>query len=245
MTGGMAESDREFWESISQDWLDDFCAEGQDPWATDFNLPAFMELVPSPTGLTLDVGCGEGRVGRLLQAKGHQVIGIDGSPTLAHAAGTGGMPVAVADGGALPFRDAQASLAISSMVLMDVDDLHGQLCEIARVLTPGGALCLSVLHPIRLSGFPMDDEYGTFALGDYLGSQRLEWTASRNGEAARVRFWKRPVSEYVNALARAGFDTNRMREPRPSDDFVCEHAAGSMTRVPMFLHIAATRQLTD
>jgi 2-polyprenyl-3-methyl-5-hydroxy-6-metoxy-1,4-benzoquinol methylase len=42
--------------------------------------------VPPPGHLTLDVACGEGRLGRLLQGRGHRVLGVDTSRTLAKMA---------------------------------------------------------------------------------------------------------------------------------------------------------------
>src|SRR5437868_9016433 len=46
-----------------------------------FHRDSFFELLPEPGGLTLDVGCVEGRLDRDLVARGHQVVVIDGSPT--------------------------------------------------------------------------------------------------------------------------------------------------------------------
>jgi 2-polyprenyl-3-methyl-5-hydroxy-6-metoxy-1,4-benzoquinol methylase len=42
--------------------------------------------LPSPGRLTLDIGCGEGRLARDLKELGHHVAGIDSSPSLVAAA---------------------------------------------------------------------------------------------------------------------------------------------------------------
>ena len=47
-----------------------------------FHRDRFLNLLPPPVGLTLDIGCGEGRFPRDLQAPGHRVAAIDASPTL-------------------------------------------------------------------------------------------------------------------------------------------------------------------
>jgi ubiquinone/menaquinone biosynthesis C-methylase UbiE len=38
------------------------------------------------------------------------------------------------------------------MVLHDVDDLDGAVREAARVLEPGGRLCLAIVHPMNSAG---------------------------------------------------------------------------------------------
>jgi 2-polyprenyl-3-methyl-5-hydroxy-6-metoxy-1,4-benzoquinol methylase len=50
-----------------------------------FHRDRFLELVPQPGRLTLDIGCGEGRLSRDLNAHGHTVIRVDGSPTMVGA----------------------------------------------------------------------------------------------------------------------------------------------------------------
>jgi 2-polyprenyl-3-methyl-5-hydroxy-6-metoxy-1,4-benzoquinol methylase len=47
-----------------------------------------FEILPEPGGLTVDLGGGEGRLARELTARGHRVVGIDGSETLVHLAVT-------------------------------------------------------------------------------------------------------------------------------------------------------------
>ncbi len=46
----------------------------------------FGDLVPPPGRRALEVGSGEGRVARDLAARGHWVVGLDSSPTLARFA---------------------------------------------------------------------------------------------------------------------------------------------------------------
>jgi ubiquinone/menaquinone biosynthesis C-methylase UbiE len=86
------------------------------------NKPSFLDLLPPPGRVTLDVGCGEGRLARELTALGHHVIGLDGSPTLAQVAGRALPPIRVglADATCLPIATGVVDLAVCFMVLMDV-----------------------------------------------------------------------------------------------------------------------------
>src|SRR3990172_5088936 len=108
----------------------------------------FLELVPPPGRLTLDVGCGEGRLSRDLKARGHTVIGLDSSPTMIeHArAADGEIEAHVGDAAALPFATGVADLAVAFMSLQDMDDLAGAVAELGRVLERGSRLCLAIVH---------------------------------------------------------------------------------------------------
>lgn len=73
---------REAWEANAEEWI---------LWARSpkhshpfwrFHLPRFVEVLPPPGRLTLDIGCGEGRLGRELSRRGHCVFGLDGAPAL-------------------------------------------------------------------------------------------------------------------------------------------------------------------
>jgi SAM-dependent methyltransferase len=63
---------REAWEAEAADWIR--LARERDHFAWLFNLPAFLELLPPPGRLTIDLGCGEGRVARELKKRSHNVL---------------------------------------------------------------------------------------------------------------------------------------------------------------------------
>src|SRR4051794_36477234 len=165
---------REAWEAESEAWIR-FCRE-PDAFAWKFNIPAFLGLVPQPGRLTVDIGCGEGRVARELQKRGHTVMGIDASPTLVEAARAGDPPIDAihADAADLPFVDAAADIAVAFMALQSVDDLEAAIAEAARVLEPNGALCVAVVHPMNsveeapryFAEHAYTDTVGTFTFND-------------------------------------------------------------------------------
>jgi SAM-dependent methyltransferase len=66
---------RELWDAQAAEWGRFVRTPGHDFGNDALNLPKLIELLPPPGRRTLDLGCGEGRVGRALIALGHRVVG--------------------------------------------------------------------------------------------------------------------------------------------------------------------------
>ena len=96
----------------------------------------------SPASVVLDVGCGTGDLARSLRAEGQRVVGVDLSLGMLRAAHAGGAPLVQADAVALPFPSASADAVVSGFAVRNFADLAGTLCELGRVLRPGGRLGL-------------------------------------------------------------------------------------------------------
>jgi SAM-dependent methyltransferase len=64
------------WEAEAEGWVRWARAPGHDSCWT-FHRDSFLALLPGPGRLTLDVGCGAGRLTRDLAALVHRVIGLD------------------------------------------------------------------------------------------------------------------------------------------------------------------------
>jgi SAM-dependent methyltransferase len=236
-------SARDHWEGQADDWI---ALTRSDPQYDYLNKPAFLELVPAPGRLTIEVGCGEGRVARELIALGHRVVGFDAAPALARAAADhpAGLPVAVADIAQLPIAAAAADIVVCFMVLMDIENLDRAVAELARVLAPAGTLCVGIIHPIMTSGlFVPGDEYGTFYMGEYLKTMRHVLDIERrDGGIFRFRLEHRPIDRYFQAFEAAGLAVTALREPRPSDELAAERPEFARAlRVPPFLHLLARR----
>jgi SAM-dependent methyltransferase len=237
---------RDAWEQQAHNWAAWARTPGHDYFFWRLNLPHFLEMLPPPGRLTVDIGCGEGRVGRALEARGHRVVGFDGSATLARLAAEDEMNqrVAVADAAALPAVDACADLAIAFMSLQDVDDMVSAVGEAARVLVPGGRLCLAIMHPISTTGlFDSDGHESDFRLlVPYFEPFRYAFPLERNGLEMTFAGMHRPLVAYTDALAEAGFLIEIIGEPVPDDDLVSEMPEMARQRkVPAFLHLRAVR----
>ncbi len=108
----------EIWERQADDWARFARSADHDHFFWEWNGPRFLELVPEPGSLTLDVACGEGRRGRLLSQRGHTVIALDASRALARMARRdGGQAVVVGDAARLPLRSCSVDTAVAFMSL--------------------------------------------------------------------------------------------------------------------------------
>lgn len=208
------------WESHAPEWI----AWARTPEFDGFwtgTWPALAELLPPPDGLTVDLGCGEGRAARKLAEAGHRVVGFERSPTLVAAAGSGASPVAVAqaDAAALPLPDGCARLVVASMVLQDLDDLDAAIGEVARVLADRGRFCFAIVHPFSSAqdADSFDGDGPARITEPYLSERRYVDRMERDGIGMTFESAHRPLSTYVDALERAGLVIAALAEygPRP------------------------------
>jgi len=233
---------RERWEAHAEQWIAWARAPGHDSYWR-YHRDQFLRLLPPPGRLTVDIGCGEGRLTRHLKALGYAIVGIDSSPSLIAAARAldPSMDMRVADAAALPLEDASADLAIAFMSLHDIDAMPVAVHEIARVLERGGRLCLAIVHPINSAGrFETEQGDAPFVIkGDYLRPFSYSDKVDRDGLSMTFHSQHRPLEAYFLALEEAGFLVETLREPG-----VPHHAADlerrhRWQRLPLFLHIRA------
>jgi SAM-dependent methyltransferase len=234
----------EHWERHAADWTRWARAPGHDSYWR-FHRDRFLELLPPPGRLTLDVGCGEGRVSRDLKALGHEARAFDASPALLEAARASdpSLEAAVADAAALPLEDGAADFVVSFMVLMNVDNLAAVVLEAARVLEPGGRLCVGITHPINTAGeFDSEDADSDFVIRrSYFEPHRRELPADRAGLKMTFLDAHRPLQDYSAALEAAGFLIERIREIGDDEDPPQRESQLRWRRVPLFLHVPAVR----
>jgi SAM-dependent methyltransferase len=210
-----------------------------------FHRDQLLELLPPPGRLTLDVGCGEGRLARDLKAIGHDVVAVDLSPTMLAAAreADADLETHLADAADLPFEDASFDLVIAFMSLQDMNDLDGAIGEAARVLEPGGSFCLAVVHPLASAGrFAGDDASSPFVVeGSYLERSRYADNFVRDGLEMTFVSERRPIEAYVNALADASLAIECLRETGVPESGIVRPRSRRWQRIPLFLHIRALK----
>jgi SAM-dependent methyltransferase len=240
---------RDGWESQARHWAVFTRTPGYDSWHDDTNVPALLELLPAPGRRTLDLGCGEGRLGRFLQSLGHQVTGVDAAPTMVRLAAShdSPAPAVVGDATALPFADETFDLVVAYMCLHDIDRMPAAVAEASRVLERGGRLCLAIPHPVNSAGsFEGRDAGAPFVIdGSYLAPRPADWSASRGGVQLTFHSEHRPLQAYSRALEAAGLLIEAIREPAAPDQVVRDDPGyHRWQRIPLFLHMRAVRPVT-
>lgn len=229
---------RELWEEQAPNWIRWAREPGHDSY-WKFHREAFLSSLPAPGRLTLDVGCGEGRVTRDLRAAGHRVVGVDAAPSMVAAAREADPDgeYVEADAAELPFEDGSSDLVVAFMTLMDMDDMAGAVREIGRVLEPRGRFVVAVVHPINSAGqfAPREgDEDAPFVIESYLGRRPYTDHLERDGLPMIFHSIHFTLEDYSRALEAAGFVVERVRE-------LYDDESPRWRRVPLFLRLDAVK----
>jgi len=232
--------DIEHWSRIAAEWTAWARAPNHDAfWAYRASLVAF---IGQGVGDALDVGCGEGRVSRVLKDCGYRVTAVDPVEQLISAAEQAGSADAykIAAAADLPFKNCSFDLAVAYNVLMDVDDVPAALKEVRRVLRPSGTLVISIVHPFADRGrFAGPQANAPFVLQkSYFGRERFEGTEVRNGLQMDFAGWSQPLESYMAALESAELAVTSLREPVPDTGDKGSHME-RWNKVPLFLWLKA------
>lgn len=238
------------WEAEAANWAAFARTPGHDRSHEVVNLPAFRGLLPEPGSATLDLGCGEGRLSRLLAGEGHRVVGLDAAPTMVRFAATheeAAGPVVNGDAAVLPFRDGAFDLVVAYMCLHDIDTMPQTVAEAARMLRPGGRLCAAIPHPVNTAGrFQARAGDAPFVItGSYLDAHPTQDVVDRDGIRLTFHSEHRPLEAYCLALERAGLLIEAIREICVPDEFVkLDPARHRWQRIPLFLHLRAVKPVS-
>ena len=234
------------WNAMGEEWLT-LAQTGES--RIRFIMPHMLAYMGDVHGLRiLDLGCGEGGYARALAAAGAAVTAVDCSQAaIAYAlaqAQREGLEIACHVRNAndlFGIPDASFDVVLSSMMLMDVEDLDGTLREAVRVLKHGGRMFVSMLHPC----FDGNHESGIGRQG--AGETRevvvknyfepREWEAPLPNGTTSVIWRHRTLSEYVKAFLAAGLTISDLHEPRATQQEAAEFRSLTMfRRIPLFLY---------
>jgi SAM-dependent methyltransferase len=240
---------RDLWEHHAGWWIDGFTA-GADPEYEEQILPmAAAELAGA--GTILDVGCGDGQIGRMMADAGARVVGVD--PTwnqisVAHERGGAAYLRSTAD--ELPFATASFDAVVACLVFEHIDAVDEAIAEVARVVRPGGRFCFFLNHPLLqtpgsgwIDDHVIDPPEQYWRIGPYLVESE---TVEQVELGVFIRFIHRPLSRYLNSLVEHGLLLERMVEPAPPPGFL-ERAPeyADAATVPRLLYLRLRRVADD
>ena len=176
--------------------------------------PEMIRLAGDVAGMEiLDAGCGSGPLMEALRGRDAVVSGFDLSLAMVELARQRlgeDADVRVADLGAppLPYPDDAFDLLVASLSLHYVKDWASALCQLRRVLKPGGRLIVSIIHPTVYAIVYPEADY--FALTQY--SEDYDF-----GEGTVwMTYWHRPLEDVINTFIDAGFGIKTVTEPPPA-----------------------------
>jgi SAM-dependent methyltransferase len=208
------------WEASAQAWIDSMGEHGDR--GRQFVLDPAMTPLLRAGGFkkALDVGCGEGRLCRLMSGMGIATTGLDPTPSMlkfARNAHPDGKYVEAA-AEAIPFEDASFDLVVSCLSLIDIADYRSAISEMVRVLEPDGTLMIANLTSLATAGtgpslgWQKDGEGNKihFAVNNY-SDERAGWEA---WSGIRILNHHRPLSAYMGEFLCHGLVLKHFGEPQ-------------------------------
>jgi SAM-dependent methyltransferase len=219
---------RRAWDVNAEFW-DEQMGDGND----FFHLliwPAVERLLGLPAGgPILDVACGNGLTSRRLSGLGEAVVGIDFSERmieLARSRGGDGIDYRVVDAtdraSLLPLGEGAFARALCNMALMDMAEIEPLMRAVARLLRPGGAFVLSVLHPCfnnpaAVQMAELEDRGGSFVTtySVKISRYRTPYTqtgATMHGQPEPHPYFHRSLEDLLAPALRAGLVLDALEE---------------------------------
>ena len=166
-------------------------AEQTAPFFRAYAADALKLVAPLEGRRVLDVAAGPGTLSLLAARDALQVHGVDFSTSMIEqleaarrAEGIDNLSAQVADGQNLPFEAATFDVAFSMFGLIFFPDRHRGLCELHRVLAPGGELVVSSWVPLKENPLLLA---ATERLADALGNYPLQPESAPLGEESAIR----------------------------------------------------------
>jgi SAM-dependent methyltransferase len=157
----------------------------------------------------LEVGGGQGELAERIERElGARVSFVDVSPGMVELARARGVDAQVGDVQELPFADGSFDTVVAAWMLYHVADLDRALAEIARVLTPGGALLAvttSVDHIAELRSLvgyaPLRSDMFTRESGEEHLRRHFREVARTDADVKATVLEREPLVAYRNSLA--------------------------------------------
>lgn len=177
---------------------------------------------------TLDAGCGEGYLSRIMSKMGAQVTAVDYSQRMleiAKSRTSSDEKIVYQHGNCEDLNqlaDESFDLVVSNMVIQDLADYRKAFQEMYRLLKTGGSYIFSILHPCFITP---ESGWEKSASGEKLhwkvDNYFYEGTYEQNfGDKENMLLFHRTLTSYVQALLQTGFVLENLIEPTPDGELL-------------------------
>lgn len=232
-----SDADRTNYDSID---MEKYLAtvEHPDSWNNLYERPYLISKLPGLKGKNvLDLGCSTGFFTEYALNNGASVTAVDISrkslDRLTFRVESPKLTVQRADiSKPMPFLENRSfDLVICSLVFHYVKDWKPLLEELYRVLKTGGRIHITTHHPFGTFLYCKPESYYVFKL--------VEDTWGKSENRFKVRYFIRPLTEILRALAQSEFSINSIEEMLPDENLKESHPElyARLMESPGFLYL--------
>ena len=223
------------WTDAAQDWIDADQAVRTgmlDRWMLD----SLGDVIGKSA---IDIGCGEGRFSRLLSQLGATVTGVDLTETFIERACSLSTGETYLQGNAENLQGIESDaydIAVSYIVLVDLQDYRSAINAAYRVLRPGGLFVVCNIHPMRSCVSAGWIKQGDTKLFYPVDSYTDEGRRTFNWFGRKFVNMHRTLSSHIAAFLDAGFTIRALHEPIPSaEELAANPTFDDEYRIPNFI----------
>lgn len=207
-----------------------------------YDRPTILQLLGRLAGRkVLELGCAGGHLTQRLADGGAAVLAVDKSEEMVRAArqrlaGRATVEAADLEEVLRMVTDTSVDLVVASLVLHYLADWGPLLTEAHRCLRPGGALVLSIHHPI--TGWRLSEQ------DNYHRTELIEEEWHVGGVPVAAQMWRRPISAVFTPLLEAKFAIDAVVEPQPDLNEAAvpdDRMRTALNTKPVFLYVRALR----
>ncbi|MDV5167405.1 class I SAM-dependent methyltransferase [Photobacterium rosenbergii] len=183
--------------------------------------PTLQAMLPALNGLdVLDLGCGSGVYAKyLLEHDAKHVTCIDYSEEMVQLVTSKAQNAELTDKviayaqdlskGLPKEKDASADLVISPLMVHYLEDLNPLFSDVNRVLRAGGSFVFSTHHPFA--------DFECTQSGNYFERELVQEEWNTVGKPVQVSFYRRSLTEIMNALTQNGLVITQLSEGEVSE----------------------------
>jgi len=217
------------WNKSAKEYSAMASSRTQDAYEYEVNFPSILTLCPPHSQRVLDLGCGSGDFTSLMRAQFPEVQGCDGSEEMLEIAREKNPKMRFflwnLEHPCTEVGPASFDLIVAKLVFMFVEHFDQAAQECTRILSPGGSLVISVIHPLLILFFnpPVQNNVVSSSLPQGYFSHEKVIRAVKGNPKLTFAFIHRTVSEYVNVFTGQGLMLARIDEPVMQEDFLARH----------------------